>query len=211
MASDQDRLMAEIYRKIDRERALIHAASSMQRATNNASVQSRADTSIREARKNIDYLEERLRTLQLQMQPSGPPTPQHGGQGQYGQQQGRNMVGSPGPTPPPKDQNGRPYGGGEQGDYGEPGPGGYSQGGTGSMPPRAPFADNRPFQPVPKARPNFSKLGRIYNTVSRRTHRRLTVSRSYQIRHTLPRSQDSAYAITIRVQVECRKTIQGGN
>ena len=207
MASDQDRVMAEIYRKIDRERALIHAASSMQRATNNASVQSRADTSIREARKNIDYLEERLRTLQLSMQPSGPPTPQHGGQGQYGQQQGRNMGGSPRPTPPPKDQNGRSYGVGDYGDYGDPGPGGHSQGDTGSMPPRAPFADPRPFQPVPKARPNFSKLGKTYSTLLRRTYPRLISSRSYQVRYALPWSQDPAYALTIGIQALRGKTI----
>jgi len=161
MASEQDRLMAEIYRKIDRERALMHAASSMQRATNNATVQAKADTSIREGRKNIEYLEERLRTLQLQMQPSGPPAPpQHGGHGQYGQQTGRGAMGSPRPPPPPKDANGRPYGGEDIGDYGDAGSGAYTQGGTGAMPPRAPFADPRPFQPVPKARPNFSKLGR---------------------------------------------------
>lgn len=161
MASDQDTLMAEIYRKIDRERALMHAASTMQRATNNTTVQARADTSIRDARKNIEYLEGRLRTLQLQMQPSGPPPPQHGGHGQYLQQQERHMMGSPGPTPPPKDQNGRPYGGGDHENYGDIAPGGYVQGGTGDMPPRAPFADPRPFQPMPKARPNFSKLGMV--------------------------------------------------
>lgn len=160
MSSDQDKLMVEIYRKIDREKALMHAASSMQKATNNATVQAKADSEIREGRKNIEYLEERLRTLQLQMQPSGPPPPQHGGQGQYGQQSGRNPMGSPGPPPPPKDQNGRPYGGDDLGDYRDFGPGGYTQAGSGTMPPRAPFADARPFQPVAKARPNFSKLGK---------------------------------------------------
>jgi hypothetical protein len=49
--------------------------------------------------------------------------------------------------------------GGDTGDYGDPGPGGYSQGGTGIMPSRAPFADPRPDAAIPKARPNFSKLG----------------------------------------------------
>ena len=156
--------MAEIYRKIDRERALMHAASSMQRATNNATVQAKADASIREGRKNIEYLEERLRTLQLQMQPSGPPPPQHGGQAQYNQQSGRTAMGSPRPAPPPKDQSARPYGGEDHGDYGDPGPGGYSQGGTGAMPPKSSFTDPRSFQPVPKARPNFSKLGRTHRT-----------------------------------------------
>jgi Hr1 repeat len=160
--------MAEIFRKIDRERVLMHAASSMQRATNNPSVQARADTSIREIRKNIEYLEERLRSLQLQMQPSGPPAPpQHGGQGQYVQQAGRGAMGSPRPPPPPKDANGRPYANEDIGGYGDPGSGAYTQGGTGAMPPRAPFADPRPFQPVPKARPNFSKLGRT-QTISQR-------------------------------------------
>jgi Hr1 repeat len=198
MASDQDRLMAEIYRKIDREKALIHAASSMQRATNNATVQAKADTSIREGKKNIQYLEERLRTLQLQMQPSGPPTPQHGGQGQYGQHQGGNMMGGPGPTPPPKDQNGRPYGGGDRGDYGDSGPGGYSAGRTGAMPPRAPFADPRPFQPVPKARPNFSKLGKNHKKIAR-CFPWLTNSRSHQIRYALSRTKNPAHAFAIGV------------
>jgi Hr1 repeat len=211
MASDQDRLMAEIYRKIDRERALMHAASSMQRATNNATVQAKADTSIREGKKNIEYLEERLRTLQLQMQPGGPPAPpQHGGQGQYGQQSGRNM-GSPRPTPPPKDQNGRPYRGEDHGDYGDPGSGGYNQGGTGTMPPRAPFADSRPFQPVPKARPNFSKLGMTRRAVIMAFNRWLTNSRSHQVRYTLPRSEDPAHALTTGVQAQCGEAIQSWN
>jgi hypothetical protein len=189
----------------------MHAASSMQRATNNATVQARADTSIREGRKNIEYLEERLRTLQLQMQPSGPPPPpQHGGQGQYGQQPGRGAMGSPRPTPPPKDANGRPYGDEDLGDYGDPGSAAYTQGGTGTMPPRAPFADPRPFQPVPKARPNFSKLGRVQKRyLTTLLSQSLTKYRSYQVRHALPGSKDPANALSTGVQAECGKAIQG--
>lgn len=154
--------MAEILRKIDREEALMRAASAMQRATKNRVVQAKADQSISEGLKYIKYLEEELRTLQLQMQPSGPPPPQHGGREHYSQQPGGNMMRSPVPTPPPKDQNGRPYGGEDHGGYGDPGPGGYSQGGTSTMPPRAIFADPQSLQSVPKARPNFSKLGRTH-------------------------------------------------
>lgn len=169
MAAERDRVMAEIYRKIDREKALLTAASTMQKATNNAAVQARADTEIREGRKNIDYLEERLRTLQMQMQSSSPPPPpQHGGQpsygqGQYGHRHGQSSSGGGGydaPVPPPKDPNPRPYGGQDHGDgYGNMGPPGHGPSSPGMMPPAAPFADPRPFQPVPKARPNFSKLG----------------------------------------------------
>lgn len=70
-------------------------------------------------------------------------------------QYGANPAGS-GPMPPPKDYPG--YMGNEQQDYGD-GPGGFPQGGAGSMPSGAPFADPRPFAPIPKARPNYSKLG----------------------------------------------------
>ncbi len=186
----------------------MHAASDMQRATDNATVQDKADKSIREGRKNIRYFEDMLRTLQLQMQPSAPTPPQHGREGQYGQQQGRGM-GSPRPTPPPKDRNGRPYGGEDQGDCGDPGPGGYSQGDTSTMPPRAPFADPRPFQAVPKARPNFSKLGRTLESCFSTRYRWLTNPRSYQVRYSLPRSKDPAYALTIGIQAECGEAIQG--
>ncbi|KAK5004139.1 hypothetical protein LTR28_009299, partial [Elasticomyces elasticus] len=53
-----------------------------------------------------------------------------------------------------------------EGDYGTPGPGGYSMGGgRGLMPPRAPYAPPSPASGTPKARPNYSKLDLIkYDT-----------------------------------------------
>jgi len=162
--ADTDQAIADIYRKIEREKTLINAATHMRQSTSNASVQARVDSNIRDGRRNITYLEEKLQELQLRKQGSrledgGPPPPTHGGQGQQAQP-GRGARGgtAPGPTPPPKDSRGYAV---ERGDYGDPGPGGYSQGGTGMMPPRAPYGDPRPYNtPIPKARPNFSKLGK---------------------------------------------------
>lgn len=160
--NDTDRAIDEVYRKIDREKALINAANHMRTSTNNAAVQARVDSNIRDSRRNIGYLEEKLQELQLRKSggrsdDGGPPPPAHGGAG-YGPQGGRGpQSGINAPAPPPKD--GQWYGN-DRGDYGDPGPGGYSQGGTGMMPPRAPYGDPRQYNtPIPKARPNFSKLG----------------------------------------------------
>ncbi|KAK2790462.1 Serine/threonine kinase [Emmonsiellopsis sp. PD_33] len=154
-----DELMATVYRKIEREKALITAATNMRQSTDNPLVQQRVDANIRDSRKNIVYLEEKMRELQIRKmgregggqspedQPGSPTSPRGASRGYGG-----------GPPPPPKDQN-------ERGDYGDVGPGGYSQGGTGAMPSRAPYGDPRPDSGVPKARPNFSKLDLIkYDT-----------------------------------------------
>lgn len=164
--SDTDGAIAEVYRKIEREKALINAASHMRSSTNNTTVQARVDSNIRDSRRNISYLEEKLQELQIRKtggrsDDAGPPPPAHGGSG-YGPQGGRGgpQHGMNAPTPPPKD--GSQYYGNDRGDYGDPGPGGYSQGGTGMMPPRAPYGDPRQYNtPIPKARPNFSKLGML--------------------------------------------------
>ena len=157
--ADTDGAIAEVYRKIEREKALMNAASHMRQSTNNAAVQARVDSNIRDGRRNIGYLEEKLQELQLRKMgrsdEGAPPPPAHGGPA-YQSQGGR---GGPraAPAPPPKDPQ---WYSADQGDYGDPGPGGYSQGGTGMMPPRAPYHDPRqPNAPMPKARPNFSKLG----------------------------------------------------
>jgi hypothetical protein len=148
---DTDNAIAEVYRKIEREKALINAASHMRQSTTNSTVQARVDSNIRDSRRNIGYLEEKLQELQLRKMgrdnEGAPPPPAHGNRGPGGN----------GPPPPPKDSH---WYGGDRGDYGDPGPGGYSQGGTGMMPPRAPYGDPRLNAPVPKARPNFSKLGK---------------------------------------------------
>lgn len=163
--ADTDQAIAEVYRKIEREKALINAATHMRQSTNNAAVQARVDSNIRDGRRNITYLEDKLQELQLRKQggpneDGAPAPPVHGGAG-YQTSAARGQRPYPGgnaPTPPPKDQRG--YFSGDRGDYGDPGAGGYSQGGTGTMPPRAPYGDPRPYEtPIPKARPNFSKLG----------------------------------------------------
>jgi hypothetical protein len=158
--ADEDRKIAEVLRKIDREKALINAATHMRQSTQNTTVQDRVDSNIREARKNITYLEDMLRKLQVQAtggsENGGPPPPSHGGYGQMNPgQRGRGNDMNAGPPLPPKDPYGHLAGRGDNGGYGDPGPGGYS--GTGQMPPRAPYNDPRPY--APKARPNFSKLG----------------------------------------------------
>lgn len=133
---DGDELIASVFRKIEREKALITAASNMRQSTDNPLVQQRVDANIRDGRKNIAYLEEKMRELQVrQMDREG------GSPGQRG-----------GPALPPKDHG---YAG-EQGEYGDVQ---YAQGGNGSMPSGAPFADPRPYAPIPKARPNYTKLG----------------------------------------------------
>ncbi len=161
--ADTDHAIAEVHRKIEREKALINAATHMRQSTNNAAVQARVDSNIRDGRRNISYLEDKLQELQLRQRAShddgAPPPPAHGGGYQTHDGRGpRQYPGGAAPTPPPKDQRG--YFSGERGDYGDPGPGGYSQGNTGMMPPRAPYGDPRPYSaPIPKARPHFSKLG----------------------------------------------------
>ncbi|KAJ5315461.1 hypothetical protein N7476_005768 [Penicillium atrosanguineum] len=144
---DGDEVIASVYRKIEREKALIAAASNMRQSTDNPSVQQRVDASIRDGRKNIAYLEEKMRELQVRYTSNEGGSP-------HGQ---RHAPGS-GPLPPPKDGSG--YLGDGDGDaYG------YTQGGTGSMPSGAPFPDPRPYAPIPKARPNYTKLDLIkYDT-----------------------------------------------
>jgi hypothetical protein len=158
---DDDQLITNVYRKIEREKVLINGANSMRQQTDNASVRQRLDAQIREGRKNISYLEERMRELQLRKMGQGQDTAA-GSDGTLSPSQYRND--GP-PLPPPKD--GRRGYEGESGGYGDPGPGGYSQqlAGGNMMPARAPYAPPGPAMAMPKARPNYSKLGelRIYS------------------------------------------------
>lgn len=138
---DGDELIASVLRKIEREKALIAAATNMRQSTDNPMVQQRVDGNIRDGRKNIAYLEEKMKELQLRQveRESGSPTD-------------KRLPPNPddGPAPPPKD-----YGSG----YGDSAH--YSVPGGGNMPSGAPFKDPRPFAPVPKARPNYTKLGML--------------------------------------------------
>ncbi|KAJ5527237.1 AGC-kinase C-terminal [Penicillium frequentans] len=142
---DGDELIASVYRKIEREKALIAAASNMRQSTDNPLVQQRVDSNIRDGRKNIAYLEEKMRELQirhLEQQGGGSPGDQRQGSG---------------PAPPPKDFSGYFAGDGDGHNY--------PQSGAGTMPTGAPFADPRPYSQVPKARPNYTKLDLIkYDT-----------------------------------------------
>jgi hypothetical protein len=150
---NEDEAIDTINKKIQRERDLIDGSIAMRRSTNNPAVLSRLDTQIRDGRKNIEYLEGRLHELQVRRMggdmrtmsvgDGGPAPPPHGSRG-------ANPI-----TPPPKDGSGA-Y------DFGGSG-GGVSDrlsGGTGLMPPRAPYAPSGPAG-GPKPRANYSKLGRL--------------------------------------------------
>ncbi|KAH0557046.1 hypothetical protein GP486_005163 [Trichoglossum hirsutum] len=157
---DDDQLITNVYRKIEREKVLINGANSMREQTDNASVRQRLDAQIREGRKNISYLEERMRELQLRKMGQSQDAAA-GSDGAMSPSQYRND--GP-PLPPPKDGR-RGYEG--EGGYGDLGPGGYSQqlAGGNMMPARAPYAPPGPAMAMPKARPNYSKLDLIkYDT-----------------------------------------------
>ncbi|KAI9370604.1 hypothetical protein BJX61DRAFT_85696 [Aspergillus egyptiacus] len=193
-----DELIASVYRKIEREKALITAATNMRQSTNNPLVQQRVDANIRDGRKNIAYLEEKMKELQLrQMEREGssptdkrlPPNPEDG------------------PAPPPKDHSGYDDSSAQ-----------YPQPGGGNMPSGAPFKDPRPFAPVPKARPNYTKLGKLVQVDAHylgdslactRIHEAHAMidSRLDQIRYTVPWPEDPAHVIPARVQAKCGEAI----
>ncbi|RMZ75252.1 hypothetical protein DV738_g5581, partial [Chaetothyriales sp. CBS 135597] len=70
--ADTDNAIAEVYRKIEREKALINAATHMRQSTNNATVQARVDSNIRDSRRNITYLETKLQELQIRKMGGSP-------------------------------------------------------------------------------------------------------------------------------------------
>lgn len=166
---NDDELIDQVNRKIEREKVIINAANAM-RQSSNPQVQASLDSQVREARKGIEYLEERLRGLllrkagqsadgQSQRSSGGPLPPAHGGL----PPQSRQLQRIDPPTPPPKDGRGG-YMSADEGGYGDPGSGGYMNdmsGGHGMMPPRAPFGPSAPGSAMPKSRPNYTKLGKI--------------------------------------------------
>lgn len=164
---NDDELINQVYRKIEREKVIINAANAM-RQSSNPQVQASLDSQVREARKGIDYLEERMRELQMRRMEAqgsvtqgGPQPPLHG-VGSSQQRTLQNAQRQDGPRPPPKDGNSAYVAPGEQGDYGNPENGGYMNdmsGGHGMMPPRAPFGPPGPGSGTPKSRPNYTKLG----------------------------------------------------
>ncbi|OLL23182.1 Protein kinase C-like [Neolecta irregularis DAH-3] len=54
----------DVYKKIERERALIQGYQQLRQKTDNAAVQQKAQNSVHESQRNIQYLEERMRELQ---------------------------------------------------------------------------------------------------------------------------------------------------
>ncbi|KAK2627753.1 hypothetical protein QTJ16_002399 [Diplocarpon rosae] len=165
MNNDDDAL-SSVYKKIEREKALITAANQMRQQTQNEQVKSKLDTQMREGRRNIQYLEERMQELQMRRMGQGVesinlvPSGAQGGPQSAGL---RNDNNGP-PALPPKDPRGYTDVGLDRGDYGSQE---YSQiGGHGNMmPPRHPFAAPAPGTGIPKSRPNFTKLDLIkYDT-----------------------------------------------
>ena len=160
---NDDERINQVYRKIEREKVLINAATAM-RQSSNPQVQASLDSQIRESKKGIEYLEERMRELQMRrMENMGggsgaPQPPAHAGMSPP-QRNARDPQRIGAPTPPPKN-GGSGYV--EQGDYGDPANGGYMnnpKGGHGMMPPRPPFGPPSPEATIPKSRPNYTKLG----------------------------------------------------
>ena len=148
---------AQIHQKIAREQALINAAVNM-RASSNPVVQASLDAQIKEGRKNIGYLEQKLQEIEMR----------RAGQGMEDLNLGRGNDGRPLPQGPPGGANqrqqfqqaGQPSGY----EYGSPRPGGgymdQLDAGSGMMPPRPPYGPTAPGS-MPKGRPNYSKLGKL--------------------------------------------------
>ena len=204
---NDDELINQVYRKIEREKVLINAANNM-RQSSNPQVQQSLDSQIRESRKGIDYLEEKMRELQMRRMEAmgsgsngGPHPPAHGGLSP--QQRGaRNAQRSGGPTPPPR-EGGAGFAQ-DSGDYGDPGNGGYSNdmsGGHGMMPPRAPFGPPGPGSTIPKNRPNYTKLGG-WKKSTHKSCRLTRLCRLDQIRHSLFGTPDTAHAFPAGIQIE---------
>ena len=165
---NDDDLIGQVLHKIEREKALINAANAM-RQSSNPQVQQSLDAQIREGRKNIGYLEERMRELQMRRIGQGvegmsmgssnngkPLPPVHGGSALLSQDLRSN--------PASLQIQGRGGYAQDQGVYGDPGPGGYMDqlsAGQGMMPPRPPFGPSAPDSKMPKSRPNYSKLGTL--------------------------------------------------
>ncbi len=201
---NDDELINQVYRKIERENAIINAANAM-RQSSNPQVQHSLDSQVREARKGIGYLEERMRELQLRRRGANsqssagnnaPLPPAH----RSSQQRGSRNSQPEGPPPPPKDGVTRYSAEGEE--YGDAGAGGYMDdlsGGHGMMRPRAPFGPPPPGSGTPKPRSNYTKLGKSVLLPSVQTPKLRILPRSYQIRYALFGSSDSTHVISVGI------------
>lgn len=66
-----DKLLQDVYRKIEREKVLMNGARAMRSSTDNAAVQQRLDSQIRESQRNLSYLEDRYTELQNRVMQTG--------------------------------------------------------------------------------------------------------------------------------------------
>ena len=154
---NSDEAVENVHKKIEREKALITAANTMIRSTNNQQVLSRLETQIRDGKRNIEYLEGRLRELEIRRVGNNMDN--------MNLNSGSNRDHSPPPHGSAMGHQGygREYP--QPGEYDPPAPGQqYSQlsGGNTIMPPNAPFARPGPGGAgQPKSRPNYSRLGKI--------------------------------------------------
>jgi Hr1 repeat len=163
MSTDEEAVNSA-YKKLEREKVLMNAAQAMRQQTNNETVKSRLDAQMREGRRNIQYLEDTLRQLQMRRMNQGMDNMGLGAGdgGPSGRPQSggfRNDRDGP-PTPPPKDaRGGYVEQGSDRGGYGTQE---YSQiGGHGDlMPPRHPYGPPGPGSSgIPKQKTHYSKLG----------------------------------------------------
>lgn len=148
--------IANIHKKIEREKALLNAANAMLAQTDNDSVRSRLNSQIRDGRRNVQFFEEKMRELQLRRVNSGIDNMSL----RSGEDPDDDSAGPP--PPPPKD-------GGSWGEHTRTGSAAsygstqYSKIGQHGdlMPPKHPYAPPGPGSGVPKPRPNFTKLDLI--------------------------------------------------
>lgn len=140
---NDEEAIQNIYKKIEREKALINAANAMRAQTNNEAVRSRLDSQMREGRRNLQFFEEKLRDIQMRRVSQGVD-----GMSLSGFDAGDDSA----PAPPPKDASGN-Y-------VADRGSRGSGSGQMGDLPlPRYPNTGPGPNSGGSKPRPNFTKLG----------------------------------------------------
>lgn len=176
------------------------AAITMRSLQINEAHRSRIDSELRDNERNIKFFKERLEAIKQRkvQQGLGAISLVEAGGSQ-----------SP-PVPPPKDA-GAAWG--DQASYAD-GSVQYAQVGQHGdlVPPRHPYAGPGPGSGMPKARPNFTKLGVCQNPRRAPRPSLLTVAclRSRQIRHATPRPPNPAHALPDPVQAQRRGAIPQG-
>lgn len=158
---NEDETLMNIVKKIEREKALLHAATLMRQQTNNEQVRSKLDTQMREGKRNIQFFEDKMAELQARRGMSDLSLASSSTAASSSRPPSAIRGDSEGPpAPPPKDASQYGIAGGDGSSYGS-GSTQYSQLGQHGdmMPPRGPFAAPPPSSGLPKPRANFTKLG----------------------------------------------------